>query len=670
MAPARQETKAERKKEKKIRMRRSIRIKTMLTTTLIILCGILLFGAVLTYSMQKLTEDILMDVMQPMAKQSAKAVEANVHLMADRMMTLALALDGSVTELERNVEDADVFLAEARNTYEFYGIGIYHLDGSLQASDGQAYESLKELSWFPLLQETDNLTICDPQVFEDHIGIPMGMPIQTEGETSAYLVGIYKYDVLSDVLGEIRIGQNGMALIINEEGLVIGHPQAEVVREQANIFDLDADASAHDIFNRMLSRETGSAQGKVNGGDAYVAYCPIRGTQWSFAIEVPKSDYQDETNYAFWNTLVVTGLVLIAALVAIFVIMTMISVQMKKAILRIDGLAEGDLGSEVVVRNSGDEVQALSVSLKTTIESMNGYVGEIRRVLDSISNGNLNVVADGNFRGDFVVVKETLTNIINSLNQVMKQISQTAFDLMESAKSMGSQSEELHQAVMNQTEAMDDLNAEVGSIRENLNLVTENTHQTSQRAAEMAEQISYGNRKMEQLKEAMEAIDRNAEDISKISMMIEGIAQQTKILALNASVEAARAGEAGKGFAVVAEEVRDLAGQSAQAAKNTVAMIEKSSTLIHQGVLLTSETSESLKAVRKGSDAVTEISHRLSETVEVQEVSLQEITQRIGDITEITQQNLHCAEDTAEISVELEMESKRLKELLERFRFH
>ena len=120
----------------------------------------------------------------------------------------------------------------------------------------------------------------------------------------------------------------------------------------------------------------------------------------------------------------------------------------------------------------------------------------------------------------------------------------------------------------------------------------------------------------------------------------------------------------------MAQEVRDLAGQSAQAAKNTVGMIEKSSALIRQGVLLTSETSESLEAVRRGSDAVTEISHRLSETVEVQEVSLQEITQRIGDITEITQQNLHCAEGTAEISVELEMESKRLKELLEKFRFH
>ena len=146
MVPARQETKTERKKHNKVRMKRSIRVKTMLTTTLIILCGIFLFGAVLTNSMQSLTEDILVDVMQPMAKQSAKAVEANVHLLADRMMTLALALDDRMTELEQSVEDADAFLAEARNTYEFYGIGIYNLDGSLHASDGQIYEDLKEFS--------------------------------------------------------------------------------------------------------------------------------------------------------------------------------------------------------------------------------------------------------------------------------------------------------------------------------------------------------------------------------------------------------------------------------------------------------------------------------------------------------------------------------------------
>ena len=269
-----------------------------------------------------------------------------------------------------------------------------------------------------------------------------------------------------------------------------------------------------------------------------------------------------------------------------------------------------------------------------------------------------------------MVVKESLTHIIVSLNQLMKRVNGTAHSLMETAQSMGSQSEELHQVVMNQTEAMDALNSEVASIRSNLNDVTENTRETRQKADEIADQISNGGRKMEQLQEAMAAIDKNAGEISNISKMIESISQQTNILALNASVEAARAGEAGKGFAVVAQEVRELAGQSAEASKSTIEMIEKAIKLIKEGVLLTDETSEALQAIQKSSDEVTEISLRLSETVDIQETSLQEITGRIEDLSEITRQNLQCAENTESASVELEMESGKLKELLDKFQYH
>lgn len=647
----------------KVRMRKSIRKKIMFMTTVIVIGVMLLFCAILRYSMKSLTESILLDVLQPMAKQSAKAVEANVHLMADRMQ--GIAKDGRLTQ-----QDGMEVLTEARNTYEFFGLGFYDLSGKAVLKDGEIYADLSETEWFGMMAETDNLTIADPEIFAEYIGVPFGIPVKTDGTTSGYLVGLYKYDMLSDVLGAIHIGKSGMALMVNKEGIVVGHPVADVVRQQVNIYEMDTADSAKKIFERMISRETGSAEGKVNGQEAFVAFCPVRGTQWAFAIEVPKEDYMEVTNRALLNTTVGTSMVLILALAAIWTVTTVISKQLKNAILRVNGLAEGDLKSDVEIRKSEDEVQVLSTSLKTTIGSINEYLSEIRRVLESISAGNLNVSADGRYRGDFVVVKESLTHIIVSLNQLMKRVNGTAHSLMETAQSMGSQSEELHQVVMNQTEAMDALNSEVASIRSNLNDVTENTRETRQKADEIADQISNGGRKMEQLQEAMAAIDKNAGEISNISKMIESISQQTNILALNASVEAARAGEAGKGFAVVAQEVRELAGQSAEASKSTIEMIEKAIKLIKEGVLLTDETSEALQAIQKSSDEVTEISLRLSETVDIQETSLQEITGRIEDLSEITRQNLQCAENTESASVELEMESGKLKELLDKFQYH
>ncbi len=120
----------------------------------------------------------------------------------------------------------------------------------------------------------------------------------------------------------------------------------------------------------------------------------------------------------------------------------------------------------------------------------------------------------------------------------------------------------------------------------------------------------------------------------------------------------------------MALEVRTLAEQSGDAAKNTVEMIEKAIGLIQQGVRLTAETSQALEEISRSSDAVTEIADRLSETVDIQGNSLLEITGRIGDMSVITQQNLQCAGRTADASAELRVESEKLNQLLGRFRFH
>lgn len=655
--------------KERIKTKRSIRFKIMAITVVIIIGIMLVSSGILRYSMQNLTESILLDVLQPMAGESAKTVESNIHLMADRMCSMAS--DKRLTDPDASQSDYTEVLKDARNTYELYGIALYSNLGNIITADGQTYgTNIKGTTLLSLMQETDNLTIADPVIADTYVGIPMGIPVKSEGETWGYLVGTYKYDMLSDVLGAIHIGQNGMALLVNEEGKVVGYPSTDIVREEVNIYDLDTSASAHAIFDRMLSRETGTAQGFINGQDSYVAFCPVRGTRWSFAVEVPKTDYMASTNLALLNTLVGTFGTLVVALFLIWVTTTMISSQLKNAISRVNGLARGDLTSHIEVKKTGDEVEVLSSSLESTVESINGYILEIQRVLDNISKGNLNVTADGEYRGDFHVLKESLTQIITSMNEMMKQISHTALRLTDTAQNMSAQSEELQQAALTQTNAMDDLNTKVENIQGNLNDVTQNTRETKQRASEIAEQIADGNRKMQELENAMEAIAHNAEDISKISKLMDDIAQQTTILALNASVEAQRVGEVGKGFSVVAAEVRTLAGQSSDAAKNTVEIIDTTSQLIRKGVKLTAETSRALEEINKGSHAVTTISNQLSETVDIQEESLRGMSQRIEDLSSITRQNLQCAENTATVSIELDTESKKLKELLDNFQFH
>ena len=217
---------------------------------------------------------------------------------------------------------------------------------------------------------------------------------------------------------------------------------------------------------------------------------------------------------------------------------------------------------------------------------------------------------------------------------------------------------------------MESLTSEVGVIKNNLSEVTENTKCTHQRAFEIAEQISDSNRRMDELKDAISAIEKNAYDVNKISLLVEDIARQTKILSLNATVEAARAGEAGSGFAVVAQEVRKLAEESEEAARNTSMLIAQSGVLITKGVELTREAAKSLELISSSSEEVTNIAGRLSEAVDIQETSLHEITDKIDEISTITEQNLQSAENTERASAGLKTESEKLKELLKKFKFH
>ncbi len=659
-----------RQKNKKtnIRTKRSIRFKIMVLTTMIVLGVMLVCTAIMRYSMRNLTETILIDVLQPAARQSAKAVEADIHLMADRIMDIAS--DRRLARADAAPAHMNMVLEDAANNYEFYGIGVYGTDGSEMAVTGEVFQDFSGTELFSILKETDNIAVTDPVIRGDYIGIPVGMPVKAGDETVSYLAGIYKYDILSDVLGSIHIGNTGMAIIINEEGKVTGHPSADVVRQELNIYELDQEESAHKIYDKMIARETGTAEGVVNGQDAYVSYCPVRGTRWSFAVQVPKKDYMHPVNVALYNNMAGTAGVLVLALAAIWLVTTVISRQLKKTITRMNWLSEGDLKSDIEVKKSGDEVEILSFSLKTTVEHINGYITEIQRVLENISTGNLNISADGDYKGDFIVIGDSLTKIIISLNGIMKQINNTSHQLADTAHNMEIQSKELHQSAYTQTSAMESLASEVGIIKDNLSEVTENTKCTHQRAFEIAEQISDSNKKMDELKEAISAIEKNAYDVNKISLLVEDIARQTKILALNATVEAARAGEAGSGFAVVAQEVRKLAEESEEAAKNTTMLISQSGVLITRGVELTKEAAKSLELISSSSDEVTNIAGRLSEAVDIQESSLHEITGKIDEISTITEKNLHSAGNAESASAGLKMESEKLKELLNQFQFH
>lgn len=656
------------------KMRRSLNGRILRNTTLNILILVAMCCVIMALSMQSLANSILLDSLQPMARQSAKTVEANIHMLADRMMMIASDSRMSIVNLGNHTAETsddeglkgswEAVLTEAAEIYEFQSIALYDLKGSLILETGGAAESL-DSDFLALLQETDNLTTHASTNSHEGLGITMGMPVKEEGETAYYVVGVYKYDALNDVLSSINLGKHGMAYMVNREGIVTGHPDQSEVTAGSTLLQLSG--GNEEAIKSVTTGETGATEFVIDGQTMLVAFSPIRGTQWALVIQVPKSDYNSLINRAMEVAWGCTLVMLLLSMVFILRLARSISKPVKNVTSRMISLSDGDLHTEVTNIRSGDELEVMTRTLADTLASVNRYISDIRQVLSGVADGNLQIEPQVEYKGDFTLIQNSLGTILQSMNETILGFQSAATRLASMAEELSGQSGQLHQASLEQNQATEALVNEVTHVKEQLAGVTKRSDQTRAMTGEITRKVQEANTQMEALSNAMHDISSNAEEITSIAKAIDDIAFQTSILALNASVEAAHAGSAGKGFAVVAEEVKDLAGKSAQAAQSAVEIVANTRAVIQTGVELNDSTAESLKAIYGVSTEISEISDQLVAAVEGQESALISMEERIETISSIADRNLQNAGGTSQSSGLLAREAEELQAQVGKF---
>ncbi len=639
-----------------------IKTKILVNTGVAVLVLAIVLVAVMGVSMTNLTDTILYKTLQPMTKTAAQNVEANLHMLADRIFMIG---DNDIlTSTDTTKDEKQEVLTKAESGIEFVWLGLYAPDGTLYTGSQNSPASIKDRTLFSSMKETANLVVDDVASTENGLERAVGVPLSSNGETMYYLVGSYKYDVLNDVLSAINISAHNNAYIINKDGQILGNRDTSMIRDRKNIQDI---VTSQELRTQILSDQLGADTIDSSDGLSLLGYSPIRGTNWNLIITVPRNDFMAPANGAIILSVIVTLCLL--ALAAFVTICSARRIERSLQIVthRIGLLAEGDLKTKMEPVQTQDETKRLSDALNSTMDSVNNYISELSRVLSNISAGNFNVHVNGEFHGDFVIMKESLDNIIRFLNDIMLSIRDSSINVSSAADMVSSNARRVHDGSEEQSHSLNILTDETVAIADNIREVDNNTQLASSLMVRAKESMDHGDQNMNDLLKAMDEISNNSVEITKINKILEDIAFQTNILALNASVEAARAGEAGKGFAVVALEVRNLAIQSAEASKGTYAMISNSLEAIKQGSSYAQKVAQSFSDIEEISQQISEITDKLTSAVGVQKQSLDTITEQITQINQFAQENLDASFESTKASEKLTDRANTLQEIASRF---
>ncbi|WP_459213328.1 methyl-accepting chemotaxis protein [Bacillus rugosus] len=431
---------------------------------------------------------------------------------------------------------------------------------------------------------------------------------------------------------KVNIGKQGYAFIMTKDKKVVAHPNETSGTELKG-----------DWLDKVLNADKGDFQYTMDGDKKKMAFDTNKLTGW----KVGGTMYLDEIHEAAQPVLHIALIVLAAAIIIGIIVMTLIirsiTTPLKQLVGSSKRISEGDLTETIDIR-SKDELGELGKSFNNMASSLRSLIHTIQDSVDNVAASSEELTASAaqtsKATEHITLAIEQFSNGNEKQNENIETAAEHIYQMNDGLTNMAQASEVITDSSVQSTE----IASEGGKL----------VHQT-------VGQMNVIDKSVKEAEQVVRGLETKSKDITNILRVINGIADQTNLLALNAAIEAARAGEYGRGFSVVAEEVRKLAVQSADSAKEiegliieivkeintSLGMFQSVNQEVQTGLDITDKTEISFKRISEMTNQIAGELQNMSATVQQLSASSEEVSGASEHIASISKESSAHIQDIA-----------------------
>jgi len=623
-------------KEKK---RGSLRTELMLAFGLLILAACLTLGILAVRTASKAITEKVETHLIDKATDTAEIIDGRVNAFwqfLEGIARMPAFRDPTISYSEKS----RLLDNEAAFNDQILDLNIADRKGLLYTSDGRATD-ISNLAWYKGSnggQKYFSEPFMSP-ILKRLVMAVIVPVIDNNNNHIASLVAIIPGIWLTDAIDDIVVGQTGYCYILGETGNTIAHKNTELVTKAANAAEMaKTDASLRELaaFQKMAVEIDEPSVGyyEYKRETVIASYATMKTTGWTVIISAPKGEFMGAVNALRISIFITAISILLISLVIVYFIARVMVRPVQNSIPVLEKIAHGDFTVRLPVRGN-NEITCMFEHLNETISKIGISIKQVG--VNSNTMEEIGTELASNMTETASAVHQISANIDGVKQQALSQaasVTETAATVEEIIRTI----KQLNGSIENQAASVAESSSAIEQMVGNIASITQTLGKTDDVIKTLASATADGKETIVNSNSVTQRIAEESGGLLEASNVIQHIASQTNLLAMNAAIEAAHAGEAGKGFAVVADEIRKLAEESSTQGKTITSTLKVLSGEIEALSTSSKTAEEKFNAIFALSEQVKTMSQNLMEAMREQENGSREVLNAIRDINTVTNQ--------------------------------